>query len=183
MPIAISIPANEFWDYSKEEYIYTSDTVLHLEHSLAAIAKWEALYKKAFLSSEQLTADELIMYIRCMTLEDEETLDANVYLALTPENLTQIQLYLEDSMTATTFKNEKKGRHGGGIITAEIIYYYMVELGIPFECENWNFNRLMALIRVCSEKQAVPKKMSKKDIFAQNAAMNARRRAQLGSRG
>lgn len=183
MPLTITIPANEFWDFRKEEFVNTADTTIRIEHSLAAIAKWEAHWRKPFLSNNALTGEELLDYIRCMTLEDG--VDRNVYLALSQQNMEAIRAYLEEPMTATWFKEEKKGKGGrtGSALTAEIIYYYMVELGIPFECENWHFNRLMTLIRVCSEKQAVPKKMARKDIFAQNAALNAQRKARLGTRG
>ncbi len=183
MPLTVTIPANEFWDFRKEEFVNTADTIIHIEHSLAAIAKWEAHWRKPFLSNNALTGEELLDYIRCMTLEED--IDFNVYLALSQQNMEAIRAYLEEPMTATWFKEEKKGKGGrmGSASTAEIIYYYMVELGIPFECENWHFNRLMTLIRVCSEKQAVPKKMARKDIFAQNAALNAQRKARLGTRG
>lgn len=186
MPIKIVIPAGETWDYNNDIFITTKQTVIHIEHSLASIAKWEGKYKKPFINQESLPVNELITYVKCMTLEDLETIDPNVYLHLSAENFTQINNLLADSRTATTFKDDVKGKRNKKtrqIMTAEIFYYYMVELGIPFECENWNFNRLLALIRVCSEKQAVPKKMAKKDIFSQNAALNAQRRARLGSKG
>lgn len=184
MPLSVTIPANEFWDFRAEEFVNTVDTTIHIEHSLAAIAKWESHWKKPFLENKTLTGDELLDYIRCMTIEDG--IDTRVYLGLSGQNLESIRTYMEDSMTAAWFKEDKKSGksgHVGSALTAEIIYYYMIELGIPFECENWHFNRLMTLIRVCSEKQAVPKKMAKKDIFAQNAALNAKRKARLGTKG
>lgn len=182
MPIKLVIKANEFWDFNKEEFINTEDTIIHIEHSLAAIAKWEGRWKKSFFSNTALTGDELLDYIRCMTIEED--IPSYVYMSLSQENLETIKSYLEDPMTAAWFKEQpKSGKSVGSTLTAEIIYYYMVELGIPFECENWHFNRLMTLIRVCSEKQAVPKKMAKKDIFSQNAALNAQRKARLKTRG
>ena len=186
MPLTLHIPQGEFWNYFTEEYEYSDAATIHIEHSLAAIAKWEGIWKKPFLGSTSLGNDELRDYIRCMTLEDTEDLDPRIYRAISYDNVQAIQAYMESPMTATWFKDDKKAKKGGSVgqaITAEIIYYYMVELGIPFECENWHFNRLMTLIRVCSEKQAVPKKMSRKDIFAQNAALNAKRKARLGTRG
>ena len=62
-------------------------------------------------------------------------------------------------------------------------YYWMTALTIPFECENWNFNQLLTLIRVCSIKNSPGKKMSQKEIMASNKSLNAMRRAKLGSKG
>lgn len=186
MPIALHIPENEIWDYRNEQFLPVPETTIHVEHSLAAISKWEARWKKPFLTCPKLEGDELIDYIRCMTIENLEELSPNIFYALSSENYNQINELLDDTMTATTFKDDKakSGRkRAGPIITAEIIYYQMVELGIPFECETWHFNKLLTLIRVCSEKQAIPKKMSRKEIFSQNAALNAQRKARLGSRG
>lgn len=183
MPLTVHVPPGEFYDHAIDQFVYSRDVTIHIEHSLAAIAKWEARWHKPFLTNKAMTGEEFLDYIRCMTLEDEDTIDPNIYMALSRSNFESIQKYIENTMTATWFKDEKKGRNGGAVITAEIIYYYMVELGIPFECENWHVNRLMTLIRVCSEKQAVPKKMARKDIFAQNAALNAQRKARLGTKG
>ena len=36
---------------------------------------------------------------------------------------------------------------------SELIYWYMSQLGIPFECDKWNLNRLLTLIRLAAAKQ------------------------------
>ena len=59
----------------------------------------------------------------------------------------------------------------------------LISLGIPFECEKWHFNKLMTLIRVCIAENNKGQKMSKKEIAAQNKAINDARRARLGSMG
>ena len=69
------------------------------------------------------------------------------------------------------------------IITSELIYYWMTALNIPFECQRWHLNRLMTLIEVAGIKNQPAKKMSKKDIAAQNRSLNAARRAKMNSRG
>ena len=106
-----------------------------------------------------------------------------VYDCLTKENYDEVGDYINDTMTATTIK-QGNGRHSREIITNEIIYYWMVALQIPFEpCEKWHLNRLMTLIQVTSIKNQPPKKMGKKNIMQSNAAINAARRARLGSKG
>ena len=54
---------------------------------------------------------------------------------------------------------------------------------IPSQYEKWHINRLIMLIRVCSEENKPKKKMSRREIMAQNKARNAARRAKLGTRG
>ena len=84
-------------------------------------------------------------------------------------------------MTATTFVDRKKSLKKE-IITSEIVYYWMVMYNIPFECEKWHINRLLTLIRVCTVKMNT-EKMSKKDLYAQNRALNMARRKRLGTKG
>jgi hypothetical protein len=59
----------------------------------------------------------------------------------------------------------------------------MVALGIPMECQKWHLNRLLTLVRVCDEKNQPGKKKSRKEIMAENKALNQMRRAKNGSRG
>jgi hypothetical protein len=132
------------------------------------------------MSDVPKTREETIDYIRCMTIT--QNVDPNVYLCITDQHIQQVNAYISDSMTATTFKNtQRKG--GRQIITSEVIYYYMIELQIPMECQKWHLNRLMTLIRVCDEKSKSGKKMSRRDLLNQNRALNQARRAKSGSRG
>jgi hypothetical protein len=85
-------------------------------------------------------------------------------------------------MTATKISNQKKS-HSREVITSELIYYWMVALQIPFECQKWHINRLLALIEVCNIKNTPPKKMSKRDIMARNKSLNAARRKAHNTRG
>ena len=184
MPLTITIPAAEYWDQLTEEFIGVEKTTITLEHSLASVSKWESKWKKSFLSADELSEEEFGNYVKCMTLEQD--LPDIVYRGLTRSNLMKIEDYMKDSMTATWFKDKegtsKKGPVGK-IITAEIIYYYMVELGIPFECQYWHLNKLLALIHVCSEKNTPGRKMSKREVLSQYASVNAARRAKLGTKG
>ena len=116
-------------------------------------------------------------YIRCMTVTPG--VKPEVYAALTKENFEEINAYIEDPMTATTF-NERDGKKPSRqVVTAEIIYYQMTQLNIPFSCEKWHLNRLMTLIRVCAIKQQPPKKMSKRDAMNQQRSLNAARHAKF----
>lgn len=179
--IQIFVPAKELWDEVKEEYIATKDQTLVMEHSLISLSKWESRWCKPFLSKEEKTYEETIDYIKCMTLT--QNVDPNVYRALTPENISIINQYIEAPMTATTFSEDRSGKTNREVITAELIYYWMIALNIPFECQKWHLNKLLTLIKVCNIKNAPPKKMSKRDIMSRNSALNAARRNQLHSKG
>lgn len=179
--LIIECPANTLWNEQTEEFIESPKCTLKLEHSLLSISKWESIHKKPFLSAETKTREETISYVECMTINHD--VPPTVYIALTDEIITQINSYIEDSHTATTISKRGGGRASREIITSELIYYWMVSQGIPFECEKWNLNRLMTLIEVCAVKSTPEKKMSKQSILAQNRALNQARRAKTGSKG
>lgn len=183
--LQITVPGDEFWDESKQEFVQaTKDQILQLEHSLVSLSKWEAKWHKSFFLKEEKTTEETIDYIKCMTLT--KNVDPDVYERLTKENLQAIDTYIQDPMTGTTFpKDDKssKGKLNGEIITTELVYYWMIAMQIPFECRKWHLNRLLTLIRVCEIKNQPSKKMSKKDIMSRNAALNEARKKKLNTRG
>ena len=176
----ITIPATEMFDDRKQEFVPCSEQKLQLEHSLVSISKWESRWHKPFLGKEAKTRSETIDYIRCMTVT--QNVDPDVYDRLTNSNVEAINKYIDDPMTATTFNKTSQGP-SREIVTSELIYYWMITLNIPMECQRWHLNRLLTLIRVCNVKQTAPKKMSKRDIMSRNASLNAARRKQLGSKG
>lgn len=180
--LQITIPSRELWDESTNEFVITKEQTLQLEHSLISISKWESKWKKAFLTKQEKTHEETIDYIKCMTLN--QNVDPNVYNYLTNENIRQINSYIDAPMTATYFSEEKGSRGGRGEqITSELIYYWMIALQIPFECQKWHLNRLLTLVRVCNIKNQPPKKRSRREIMSRNAALNAARRKQLNTKG
>ena len=179
--LKITVPSSEQWDESKQEFVYTKECTLELEHSLVSLSKWESKWCKPFNSKTDKTYEETIDYIRCMTLNSN--VDPSVYSCLTNENINEINSYIEAPMTATWFSKGPKGAPNSEQITAELIYYWMIALGIPFECQKWHLNRLLTLIKVCNIKNQPPKKMSKREIMSQNAALNAARRKQLNTKG
>lgn len=178
--LKIFVPSGELFDELSGRFITVNGRELQLEHSLVSISKWESRWKKPFLSDQPKSREETMDYVRCMTIS--QNVDPNVYLGLSEANVNAVNKYIDDPMTATTFKNDKK-KASHQIVTSEIIYYWMISLGIPMECQKWHLNRLLALIRVCDEKNQPGRKKSRKDIIAENRALNQMRRAKSGSRG
>ena len=181
MPITITVPEKSLFNSETNEFIEVKETKLKLEHSLLSITAWESKWHKPYLSKEQKTSEEVLDYVRCMTINTP--VDPNVYLALSNDNLKQIISYIEDPMTATTIKRQEK-KASNEIITNEIIYYWMTALNIPFDpCQKWHLSRLLTLIEVASIKNQPPKKMSQKEIMKRNRSLNAARRAKHHSSG
>ncbi len=179
--LQITIPAAEQWDEFKQEFIYTKEQTLLLEHSLVSLSKWESKWCKVFLTKQEKTFEETLDYIRCMSLSSN--IDPKVYSCLSNDNFKEINEYIEAPMTATYFLDDHFSKINREAITAELIYYWMITLNIPFECQKWHLNRLLTLIKVCNIKNQPPKKRSKKDIMSRNAALNAARRKQLNTKG
>lgn len=176
----IVIPETELWDERNNKVIFVKRTELHLEHSLISISKWEAKWGLPFFDSEK-TDEQLFNYIECMVTN--KSVDPNVFKALSYSNIKAINDYIAAPMTATTINSTDKQRTSSERVTSELVYYWMTAFNIPHEYEKWHINRLITLIRVCSEKNKPPKKMSTQEIHAQNAARNAARRAKLHSKG
>ena len=174
------IPATEQFDERKMEFVQLREQHLKLEHSLISLSKWESKFKKPFLSSEK-TNYEIVEYIRFMTLT--QNVDPSVYYTLSEQNIRDITAYINDPMTATTFKQLPKKPGPKEIITAELIYYWMIAFNVPVEFEKWHLNRLLTLLEVCARKQEQPKKMSRKEIAAQHRSINAANRARFNTKG
>ena len=180
--LTIEVPiTQEGWDEEKQEFVEPRCQTLQLEHSLVSLSKWESKWKKPFYSKRETTNEELMDYVRCMTLTKD--VDPDVYDHLTQSNVEEVRKYIEDPMTATTFSEKGSNQSNRETITSELIYYWMIASNIPFECQEWHLNRLITLIRVCSIKNTPPKKRSKRDIMSRNAALNAARRKQLNTNG
>jgi len=179
--LQIKIPATESWDEKKEEFITTTEEqTLQLEHSLVSISKWESKWNKPFLNKTDKTTEETMDYIKCMTIT--QNVKDETYERLTSKNIEAINNYISAPMTATTFHNPTQGT-SRETITSELIYYWMISLNIPMECQKWHINRLLTLIRVCNIKNTPPKKMNKREIASHYASLNAARRKQFNSKG
>lgn len=178
--LQMEIAGAEYWDEEKEEFVSSPGTTLRLEHSLRSLKKWESKWKKPYLAQKEFTPEEFLDYIRCMTLGPEA--DPLVYQSLSIDQIFRIREYINDPMTATTFREDPDGPKNRSITTAEILYYEMSELNIPYSCDTWHLNQLMALIRVCAIKRTPKKKRGKKDNSARKN-LNKQRREQYGTHG
>lgn len=178
--LEITIPKSEQFNEDTQEFYYINECTLRLEHSLVSISKWEAKWHKPFLVDDEKTREEIIDYIRCMTIT--QNVDPHVYYAITEKDISLVEDYIKDPMTATTFRNESK-KVNREIVTSELIYYWMVALEIPFECQKWHLNRLLTLIKVCNIKNQPEKKMSTREILNNNRALNAARRKKFHTKG
>lgn len=179
--LKIEIPFSEGWDENAQEFVTFKGQTLVLEHSLVSLSKWESKWHKPFLDNKKMTVEELIDYVRCMTIT--QNVDPQAYNFLTTDNFKRINEYINDSMTATFFRDEKS-KPNREIITSELIYYWMISLGVPFECQKWHLNRLLTLIRVCEIKNSASvKKTPKSKLISRNAELNAARRKAWNTRG
>lgn len=177
--LKIVIPGLELFDENTNEFIEIKGQTIALEHSLVSISKWESKWKVPFMNNKSMTNEQVLDYIRCMTLT--QNVNPILYTNLSQEHLIAIRNYIDDPMTATWFNETKKVNRE--IITSELIYYWMIESNVPMECQKWHLNRLLTLIKVINDKREPKKKMSRRDIYKQNAALNAARKARLHTHG
>lgn len=179
--LTIVVPGQELFNNKTQKFIKTEDVKLRMEHSLVAISKWESKWHKPFLTSTGRSGEEVTDYFRMMCIEED--VDSSVLDRMTEENIRQIQDHIENSMTATTFSNLPDSPGRREIVTAEIVYYWMISMQIPLDRENWHFGKLIALIKTINAKNAPKKKMNTKDALAQQRELNAQRRAASQSNG
>ena len=178
--LCLHLDEREMFNDSTQEFIYVKEQDLYLEHSLVSISKWESKWHKSFLSVQEKSNEEVIDYIRCMTIN--KNVDPSIYYTFSEENFKKIEEYIENPYTATTFVDHQQSS-SREIVTSELIYYWMCSYGIPFECEKWHINRLLALIKICSIKNSPDKKMSRSATIKQNRALNQARRQRLKTKG
>lgn len=179
--LTITVPAVELFDEKSNEFKTTTEFVLDLEHSLVSLSKWESKYEKPFLGKDDKSNAEVLGYIQCMTLTPNVPDD--VYSRLSHDNLDAVNAYINAKMTATWFAEDARHEKAREIITSEVIYYWIISLNIPLECENWHLNRLFTLVRVISMKNSPAQKMSKRELAERNRQLNEQRRQQLKTRG
>lgn len=182
--LELKIAASESYNEETGEFIPMDEVVVRFEHSLVSLSKWESKYKKPFLSDHpehKKTEEEAADYIRFMVLDE---LDFDLFERIGEEQVREIQQYITDSQTATTFPHEEApNKINRELVTAEIVYYWMVALNVPFETQYWHLNRLITLIQVVNHKNAPPKKRSRASMAEQQRRLNAERKAKYGTNG
>ena len=191
MPITIYIKGGEVYDEIREEFRSCAPAAISLEHSLISLSKWESKWEKPFLKpGYEMTEDEAIDYIRCMTMT--QNVNPEVYYFLDADNIKEVSDYIAKPMSATVIPDDGDSVSNRQIMTSELFYYYMFELGIPIECQKWHLNRLIKLIEVFNferkKQEATAKNKGKKrqatsSELERRAALNKQRQKELGTKG
>lgn len=179
--IKIKIDDYELYNESINQFVLVKGATYTFEHSLISLTKWEEKYKKPFLDSK-LEGEELEYYCKCMcigVLEDKH---------ITPQLIQILVDYIYTNNSATFFTDFSKNQNGyksnSEVVTSEVIYSYMVMAQIPFQCEKWNLNRLMNLLRIISIKNnPESSKMSVVDGYRFQEELNEQRKKKYGTRG
>jgi len=179
--LTINVPATEYYDEAKQEFFSNEEYVLTFEHSLVALSKWESIWEKPFLSKDKKTNEETYSYLEamCVTLD----VPSVIFSQLSSEAVNAINKNMTSKMTATWFKEEKRDSRSAEIVTSEVIYYWMITLKIPLECETWHLNRLLTLIQVLNQKNSPKKKIGRREAMAQQKALNDARLTKLNTSG
>lgn len=180
--LTLTVPGVELFDNKTQKFSTTETTVLELEHSLVSLSKWESKWNIPFLGRDEKTNEQIIDYVKLMTLTPD--VPDEVYLRLSDENYEQINGYINSKQTATWFREDPNSPKNREIITAEIIYYWMIALKIPQEYQWWHLARLFTLVRVLNQKNQPPKKAGNtQSAAAQRRALNEARQRQYNTTG
>lgn len=180
LTVHVPLSDEEYFNEETQEFVDGETFTLQLEHSLVSLSKWESKFEKPFLDAKEKTVEETLWYIKAMVLTPD--VPPEIFKKLTQKNFDAIKAYIDAKMTATWFKAEPKKRQTE-IITAEVIYYWMISLNVPTEFQHWHLSRLMTLIQVINQKNAPKKKMSVREIAMQQRSLNEQRLAQFKTKG
>lgn len=178
--LKINLILSEQFDNENQEFI-TDSVELELEHSLVSLSKWESIWEKPFLKDDDRSDEETLSYIEQMVLTPNPPPD--FVQRLTQADISAISDYISAKRSATWFSNNSQRPVSRITITSELIYSWMVEYNIPFECQYWHLSRLFTLIRVLQTQHEKPKKMSRSEIATRNRELNEQRRRKYNTNG
>ena len=182
--ISITIPKSEVYDNKKNVFYRVDKPItLQLEHSLISVQKWESKWGKSFLGTKKKTQEEAIDYIRCMCITPN--VKDEVFYCIPAKESDRIAKYIEAPMTALVFRGGGNGApRKREVVTADIIYYWMISYNIPSEYRKWHLNQLLTLIQVFNEKNAPKKKRrSRMEILNDYKSINERNKALFNTKG
>lgn len=180
--LSIIVPGREFYDEESELFVTVGETQLELEHSLVSLSKWESRWEKPFIGNAEKTTEQVTSYIQFMCLTPD--VPPEVFDRVSNENLQEINDYLNSKMTATWFSADETATKGPQeVITSEVVYYWMITMNVPMECQHWHLERLFTLLKVIQLKSAPPKKRNRADVAAQRRALNQKRQQEFGTKG
>lgn len=177
--LELELPGEERFDEAMSTFVSMPPCTLKLTHSLRAVSEWESIYKRSFLDNPPNTPEETLCYIQCMS---ETPLPRDFSRRLDRSIQVKIAEYISDSASATHLLDRPSAGGPRDSMTSELIYWYMSQFNIPYDCENWNLNRLLALIKLSAAKQGGGK-IDPRASAAQRAALNQARRARYNSKG
>lgn len=153
--LILTLPrARGAFDDATASWAIREEKTVHLEHSLLAMAKWEASTKDCFISSE-LDASRFALYVQCMAEEEISYDEAYELLMLYG---SEIKDYIYEQRVARKYKKASKPVNQNGAKRAptfqptEEIYAIMFQSGIPMQCETWHYSRLASLISYINKK-------------------------------
>lgn len=184
--LEIAIEETEFFNEKSMKLIRVPSVTLRLEHSLRSLSKWETFWEIPFYSDKKKTPEQLLSYVSQMS---EDPIDDFTLSRFGKDEFDKLNKYLGSKLSATWFSDEGDEKPGRGpIVTSELIYYWMTAFNIPFECDTWPLPRLMNLIKIAQIKaeQQNPNKKNrrpKSQMLSERAALNAKRRADMNSKG
>lgn len=183
--LTVQVQSPEAFDDNKG-FFREVDFALDLEHSLVSLSKWESKHQIPFLGSKGKTDEQVLDYVKFMTISPD--VSPEIYEHLTQANYDEITNYINLKMTATWFAETPGSatKNRQEVITAEVIYYWLIALNIPFEVQTWHLNRLITLVKVCNEKNKpadAKKPKMNGDRAAQRRALNEARRREHKTTG
>lgn len=178
--LRLEVVTNEGFDGGEGKFVSAESIVIWLEHSLLSLSKWESEWEIPFLSTEDKTLEQTVSYIRFMFVGGD--FPENIIPKFKNEHYEAIDAYINKKMTATSF-GKRRDDPQREVVTAELIYYWMIALGIPFDCENWHLSRLLTLIRVCNVKNSKPDQVDRRQASMDRKALNEARRREWKTRG